>query len=473
MGILRESATPANGSSTAPTFNKPATLNNGDVLIVPFGVRAASNVSAVPTGWTLVDQNVAQAAARAWAYIKVITDAASEPASYAWTLDLTGAWAGGMLRYSGVDTTTPLDVTPANAGGNSTAPAVGGITTVTDGSMIGAFLALDATTSTTAALNDTFVTEVWDTTTGCHNEYDDGVQSAAADTTPVDWTLAPAARQWAAILFALRPVAAGPAAPTVQPDFMRGAFPFLPMTAWRQSGPTGRPGKPRSMHGPSPAGGFDRFLFPRLHPVFAAGDFLLNADPDAYAVSGLDAGTIADRLANADPGTYAVTGTDAQTVADRTVGANTGGYTITGSNADLLADRLVVAAPGVYTITGVAADLVYVPVVGAFVLNANTGSYTTTGIAADPLAARLLNADPGAHTITGTAATVGAGRVIPAVTGSYSTAGVAAGTVAVRMISADTGSYTVGGTTASLVYSGAPAPTVRPAEDFTPVFVTL
>lgn len=220
MAIVRQSAAQANGSSTTPTFSKPATLNNGDVLVVSFGVRASSNVSAVPSGWTLVDQNVAQVAARAWAYYKVITDAASEPASYAWTLDLTGAWAGGIVRYSGVDNATPLDVTAANASGNSLGPAVGGITTVTAAAMIAAFVVIDATTSTTIVLNDSFVAEVWDTTTGIHNEYDDGAQAVAGDTTPVDWTLSPAARQWAAILFALRPTLA--AQPKAFQEFFLG-----------------------------------------------------------------------------------------------------------------------------------------------------------------------------------------------------------------------------------------------------------
>jgi len=51
-------------------------------------------------------------------------------------------------------------------------------------------------------------------------------------------------------------------------DFMRGSFPFIPM-AKRVSGPLGRPGKKREVPGPSPMGGFERFLFPRLHPVLA------------------------------------------------------------------------------------------------------------------------------------------------------------------------------------------------------------
>lgn len=209
MAIVRESASQASGSSTAPTFTKPATLNNTDVLVVCFGVRAAVTVTGTPTGWVQIDQNIAQSTARVFAYYKVITNAAGEPASYAWTISASQPWHGGIIRYSGVDNTTPEDAASTNNSnaGSATATATG-LTTVTNGARIGTYVAINATTSTTITLNGTLVSQVWDVTAQIANEFDDGEDTTAGATGDVTWTLS-ASRAWATIMFALRPASTG------------------------------------------------------------------------------------------------------------------------------------------------------------------------------------------------------------------------------------------------------------------------
>jgi hypothetical protein len=111
----------------------------------------------------------------------------------------------------------------------------------------------------------------------------------------------------------------------------------------------------------------------------ATGAFDLDAQDDAYAVTGTAATVIAARMVSSDPGTY----------------------TYTGVLASLLTTRLVSSDPGVYAITGFDTDLVYVPATGDFELNAATGTYSLTGSAATVVAGYALDGDPAGYTLTG------------------------------------------------------------------------
>lgn len=125
----RSSATGSTGAGTAASVvvNLPAGTVDGDVLIAAFLDRQASATKVqLLSGWTEIrnDPFVAPVAFLT-SFYKV---ASSEPSSYTWTMSPNANCSGGIAAYSGVDTTTPIDVTgvgQVNASSTSvTAPAI-------------------------------------------------------------------------------------------------------------------------------------------------------------------------------------------------------------------------------------------------------------------------------------------------------------------------------------------------------------
>ncbi len=101
----------AGGGVLALTISKPTGTVSGDLMVAAVAVYASLPTITAPAGWTLVRRMDGSAflCDRALAvYWKAA--GASEPASYAWTLSAsTDGSGGGILSFSGVDTTTPLD----------------------------------------------------------------------------------------------------------------------------------------------------------------------------------------------------------------------------------------------------------------------------------------------------------------------------------------------------------------------------
>jgi hypothetical protein len=113
-----------------------------------------------------------------------------------------------------------------------------------------------------------------------------------------------------------------------------------------------------------------------------ASDFPLDAQDDAYAITGNTAAVLADRLVSSDPGTHVLTGV----------------------LASLILGRLVATDPGVYALTGFDTDLVFTPA-GDFSVNAATGAFTITGSSAATVAAHSIDIAPGYYAVTGNLAT--------------------------------------------------------------------
>jgi MSHA biogenesis protein MshQ len=120
--------------TTAIGIDKPAGTIQNDVMIASFGFRTnqpglSSDIGITPpTGWTLVRRmdNPASSDNGLAVYRKVA--GASEPGGYSWGLSCTAtcatygfqAAAGGIVSFSNVDTTTPVDL-PTSEGGVNTA----------------------------------------------------------------------------------------------------------------------------------------------------------------------------------------------------------------------------------------------------------------------------------------------------------------------------------------------------------------
>jgi hypothetical protein len=139
MAIVRGNVPAAVGANlvTSVAVNKPTGLVNGDIIVV--GV-AKANADAVtkPSGFVDIALVTGQAAVTTYGYYKVITNAGGEPATYTFSWTNTSRATGESVAYSGVDNTTPIDVTASTLaqGSGSASLVLPSITTVTNGAML-------------------------------------------------------------------------------------------------------------------------------------------------------------------------------------------------------------------------------------------------------------------------------------------------------------------------------------------------
>ncbi|WP_395805675.1 cell wall anchor protein [Archangium minus] len=107
--VTYRSSTTASGKSiTSLSIAKPAGTAAGDVLLARIINR--NNVAAVataPAGWTLLRSDQSASQIKAWVFYKVAT--ASEPTSYAFTIDLASYMAGSISAFAGADRINPID----------------------------------------------------------------------------------------------------------------------------------------------------------------------------------------------------------------------------------------------------------------------------------------------------------------------------------------------------------------------------
>jgi len=116
----------------------PSGTTSGDLLLVGIVVDGGSGTSVTtPSGWTFrarVDDNDSGWDDNAGDDVSLLTyykvAGSSEPASYTWTIGGSQEGSGGMIRYIGVDTTTPINVSGSSNGDGSTATAPAVTTTV-------------------------------------------------------------------------------------------------------------------------------------------------------------------------------------------------------------------------------------------------------------------------------------------------------------------------------------------------------
>lgn len=104
----------SNTSATSLTANKPANTVTGDLLWAVVYFRSTGTpVYTVPSGWTLAKSDGGNASFGLW--LKPITNAATEPANY--TFSVSGVAAGRCVmaigRITGADLSAPLDAAGA------------------------------------------------------------------------------------------------------------------------------------------------------------------------------------------------------------------------------------------------------------------------------------------------------------------------------------------------------------------------
>jgi hypothetical protein len=119
------------GNVTTVTLTRPTGVQAGDLLL-GFAAGATSSVPAVPTGWTAWDPAVSYGPNLNVIY--KIADSA-DPATWDWTV-ASQKWAGGVVAYRGVDTTTPKDVASVTASSTTGWPTVPAITTASANALV-------------------------------------------------------------------------------------------------------------------------------------------------------------------------------------------------------------------------------------------------------------------------------------------------------------------------------------------------
>jgi hypothetical protein len=118
------------------TITKPSGVAANDVLIASIGLTPSSATLTAPSGWTLVRRtdNAGPTANSLAVYYKVAS--ASEPTSYAWTTSGASFTVGGVQAFTGIDTTTPIDVDNGQSTPSALTHATPSVTTNTANAMV-------------------------------------------------------------------------------------------------------------------------------------------------------------------------------------------------------------------------------------------------------------------------------------------------------------------------------------------------
>jgi hypothetical protein len=201
-GVTVQGATIAEtASGTSVTINVPAGTTDGDLLMLSVASGAASMPSSF-TGWTHVLSNInGGATCQIGQFYRI---ASSEPASYTLSGFTTGRITAELVRITGADTTTPLDVTPTSAAATGSITA-GTLTTATDKALVFYTVGQDAATSSdfTVPSGVTLIENSTGTGKRLISAYE--VQSAAGTTTSRTFTETAGPLNAGAFTTAIRP----------------------------------------------------------------------------------------------------------------------------------------------------------------------------------------------------------------------------------------------------------------------------
>ncbi|MFW2403867.1 MAG: DNRLRE domain-containing protein [Gammaproteobacteria bacterium] len=134
-GVVFQEFTEAKATAaTNLSVDKPAGTGTGDLLIATLVTDGSKSASmSAPAGWTVIDlaEQSGQVTYGVWWKLA----GASEPASYTWSWSDGEKVYGTVMRFTGHNPATPIDVT-ATAGGSSSAPSSPAVTTTVADAMI-------------------------------------------------------------------------------------------------------------------------------------------------------------------------------------------------------------------------------------------------------------------------------------------------------------------------------------------------
>lgn len=220
---LRGTATTSTSTNTSLTINKPTGVTTGDLMLVCITKGNNSGTNPSLSGWTLLSGGVLNGASiRGAVLYKVAT--ASEGASYTFALGTgVNSSVGTIVAFSGVNTTTPFDVTANTislSSSSSSTLTASGYTTVTPGAAVVLFgMSADNNTfSNWSTTSPGSLTEIADVNVNTSN--DDLTVGAAwalksnTGATGNGTVTQSASDRWGALMVALRPCVAITTQPT-------------------------------------------------------------------------------------------------------------------------------------------------------------------------------------------------------------------------------------------------------------------
>jgi hypothetical protein len=192
------SAATSGSGGTTLAITKPTGVASGHVMIATITATGTGALTP-PSGWTVAKDTTQGTAIRQITYYRVA--GASEGTSYSWGLGTTRQASGGIVDYSGVNGTAPIDATGTASGASGNAVAASVTTSVANDQVI---VAAGVNTSTTFT-PPTGTTERYDVPSpSTTTDTADFVQATAGATGSKTATPASTTTPWIAQTIALR-----------------------------------------------------------------------------------------------------------------------------------------------------------------------------------------------------------------------------------------------------------------------------
>ncbi len=239
-----QTTTGTTGGATSLTISKPTGTNSTNLLVATIAVAggSAENVTA-PGGWTLIRRTDNSTVLSVLSYYKVA--GGSEAGSYAWTISPSAKATGAIVRYSGVNTSSPIDLSSGNNSGGSSNSSVVANSVTTTGSaevILGVFGTAARTTFTPAS----GMTERVDVANGTSTNAGPTIEvasitQASAGSVGDKTAAAAASGRWAAQQIAIKPTAVDTYGASVPADIAKwipigftGTDTDTPSPAWNE-----------------------------------------------------------------------------------------------------------------------------------------------------------------------------------------------------------------------------------------------
>ena len=205
--LIKREATTTVVNTTATrtvTIARPEGTGPGDVLVACMALNTRRVLAGgTPPDWMPIASETSIPNPHVFGYYKVAGD--SEPDNYTWLLSAAAQSSGGIARYSGVDTNSPIDAVSTSASRTQvTAGTIAGVTTTTPTTMIVGCMGVNSSTPAVEVASPQGMAGAWDLG-GKRHGLADGLQAAPGPSGDKTWTFR-LRREWAGWLAALRPV---------------------------------------------------------------------------------------------------------------------------------------------------------------------------------------------------------------------------------------------------------------------------
>jgi RHS repeat-associated protein len=167
------SAASATTTGATLTITKPSGVAVNDVLIASIALTPSTVAITPPSGWVLIrrSDNAGPTSNSLAVYYKVVVG--TEPSSYPWGVSGASFTVGGIQAFTGVDTTTPIDVENGQTTPSATTHAAPSVTTTTANTMV---VTSHAFASSRQWTPPTGMTESFDKPSGSNNATGMGIE---------------------------------------------------------------------------------------------------------------------------------------------------------------------------------------------------------------------------------------------------------------------------------------------------------